>query len=155
MAESLRKRYCCFAEGYSISIETTPHLRYECNVCIVGGNTITIVSVYLPSLSLHVHDQLRREGPRDHEVLLVKVSIRRCRHRIDRHKDPLRAVERAEYFLAELWARGSIAIVADEAAGGLGLSHGSTSRGGSSSSIAEERRGKTAREYRWTLWLVE
>ena len=73
---------------------------------------------YLPSLSLHVHDQLGREGLRDHEILLMEVSVRRCRDRIDRHKDSLRTVERAEYFLAELWARGGIAIVAG---GGLRL----------------------------------
>ena len=41
----------------------------------------------------------------------MEVSVGRCRHGIDRHKDPLRTVQRAEYFLAELWAGGGIAIV--------------------------------------------
>lgn len=86
------------------------------------GYTFTCPSLHarthLPPLSLHVHDQLGGEGPRHHEVLFVEVSVGRCRHGIDRHKDPLRTVQRAEHFLAELWARGGIAIVAG---GGLRL----------------------------------
>lgn len=110
---------------------------------------------HLPSLSLHVHDQLGREGPRHHEVLLVEVSVGRCRHGVYRHKDPLRTVQRAEYFFAELWARGSIAIVAG---GGLRLLlHGTShNNSGRSRIIAEERIGREgARGELWAIVLID
>lgn len=83
-------------------------MRYLCAPFFVSGVDYTIT--HLPALPLDIHDQLRREGPWNHEVFLVQVPIRWRRQGINRHEDSFRAVERAENFLAELRARGKVAI---------------------------------------------
>lgn len=45
----------------------------------------------------------------------MKVTIGWRRQGINRHKNPLGAVQRAKHLFAELWTRGDIAVVSTEA----------------------------------------
>lgn len=87
---SFRRTFATNLATPEIDTSRRQHPVHHVLGCVVSGHDSKSYSLntpvflitacaYLPALPLHVHDELRRERSRYHEVLLVQVSVGRRR----------------------------------------------------------------------------